>query len=173
MDSFSFTCACCGETVRELHDLGYSAPIHYDSLPEDERATRAYLDSDFCVIDRDDRFIRAVCPVPVIGTGRTFCWGVWVSLSEANFSRYRDSYGDDDQSKLGEMFGWFSNRLPVYPDTLNLPTTVVPQDGNQRPLVWINSGRAEHPLYVQQRNGMEREFLGEIYARTVCSNGGK
>jgi hypothetical protein len=170
MESFTFTCACCGETIEGLPDLGYASPVYYDSLPATEREERAQLDSDFCVIDDDSRFIRAVCPIPIVGSDEHFGWGVWVSLSEASFARYRDSFGDDDQSKLGDMFGWFSNRLPDYPDTLNLPATVVPQDDNQRPLVWINQDRADHPLYVHQRQGIERDHLGELYARHLCPN---
>jgi len=166
----SFTCACCGKQIDGLSDLAYSAPIYYDSLPEEDRCRRATLDSDFCVIDGENRFIRAVCPIPVAGTEAYFAWGVWVSLSEANFHRYAASFREGHQSKLGSMFGWFSNRLPVYPDTLNLPTTVAPQDGNQRPLVWIGEDRADHPLYIQQRNGISPETLGEIYAATICAN---
>ena len=170
MENISFTCACCGETIEGLPDLGYAAPAYYDAMSEAERAARTYLDSDVCIIDGDNRFIRVVCPVPIIGAEAYFGWGVWVSLSEGNFARYRDSFGDRDQSKLGQLFGWLSNRLPGYPDTLNLPMTVVPQDDNQRPLAWINADRADHPLYVHQREGMDKDALGEIYAQAICPN---
>lgn len=168
MNSFTFTCACCGREIASLPDLAYDAPFHYHGLSQDERSKRARLDADFCVIDGEDHFIRAVCPIPVIGADDHFAWGVWVSLSAENFQRYRHSFDDDDQSKLGGMFGWFCNRLPCYPETLSLQTTVVPQDGGQRPLVWVNQAHAEHPLYVEQRQGMTRQRLGEIYAAETC-----
>jgi hypothetical protein len=170
MKPIAFTCACCGQKVTALPDLAYDAPQHYSGLSEAERAARASLDADFCVIDGEDRFIRAVCLVPIVDTDEHFAWGVWVSLSAENFQRYADSFQDDDQSKLGQMFGWFCNRLPNYPETLSLQATVVPQDNRQRPLVWINDAHADHPLYIEQRRGITPERLGEIYAREVCEN---
>jgi hypothetical protein len=166
----SFTCACCGKTVSGLPDLAYDAPLHYDRLPEAERAERARLDADFCIIDGEDHFIRVVCPVPIRGTEAYFGWGVWVSLSVENFARYRGSFMEPDQSSLGGMFGWLCNRLPIYPDTLELQTSVLPQDGGQRPLVWINENHVDHPLYVDQREGITADRLGEIYASEVCEN---
>ena len=168
--SFTFTCACCGKEVSGLPDLAFDAPLHYDQLPEAERAGRARLDADFCVIDGKDRFIRAVCPVPIRGTEEHFAWGVWVSLSAESFERYHASFETLDQSHLGGMFGWLSNRLPLYPDTLKLQTSVMPQDHRQRPLVWVNQVHADHPLYIDQREGITTERLGEIYASEICDN---
>ena len=71
------------------------------------------------------------------------------------------------------MFGWLSNRLPDYPDTLNLRTDVWPQDGNKRPLVTIQSAHAEHPLYVEQQQGITPTRLGQLHARHACPNGGE
>ena len=173
MKSLAFTCACCGREITALPDLAYDAPSHYSGLAEAERAKRATLDSDFCVIDGEDRFIRAVCPIPIIDSDEHFAWGVWVSLGAENFQRYARSFKDDDQSKLGSMFGWFCNRLPSYPETLSLQVTVVPQDTNQRPLVWINEVHADHPLYVEQRTGIALDHLGEIYAHEVCDGSKK
>ena len=164
----TFTCACCGKTVSGLPDLAFDAPLNYDQIPEVERAARAHLDTEFCVIDGGDRFIRAVCPIPIRGTEQHFGWGVWVSLSEDSFERYRAAFEELDQSKMGGMFGWFCNRLPFYPDTLSLQTTVMPQDGRQRPLVWVNDAHDIHPLYIDQREGITTERLGEIYASEIC-----
>ena len=170
MDPITFRCSCCGRLVTGLPDLAYDAPLHYHQLPETERAERAKLSSDFCTIG-EDRFVRGVCLLPVAGSEETFGFGVWVSLSAENFARYVETFEDDDQSKLGAMFGWLCNRLPSYPDTLNLQTTVVPQDGGARPQVWINEAHAEHPLYIEQRNGISKKRLGKIYAAQVCDRG--
>lgn len=168
-----FTCACCGEKVEGLPDLAYAAPLHYDSLAEGERATRATLTDDFCVIDEDEFFIRAVCPIPIVGREETFGWGVWVSLGSESYQRYREAFNDSDQSRIGGMFGWFCNRIPVYPDTLHLQTSVIPQDHRRRPLVWINEASKDHPLYREQREGMSLERLGEVYAQVLCANSRK
>ncbi len=71
------------------------------------------------------------------------------------------------------MFGWLCNRLPPYPDTLELQTSVMLQDDRQRPLVWVNRVHAEHPLYIDQREGITTERLGGIYASEICAGGDK
>ncbi len=171
MEPFSFTCPCCGKQVLGLPDMAYAEPAYSRSVPEAERAKRVNLTSDLCTVDDKHFFIRAVCPVPVVGAAQDFGWGIWVSLSEENFQRYVDSFDDPEQSKLGGMFGWFSNQLPHYPNTLSLQTSVFPQDGNQRPLVYINDVHAEHPLYVDQQSGMPQEKLAQIYAENLCGKG--
>ncbi len=174
MDPITFRCRCCGREVAGLPDLAYDAPLHYHEVPEAERAERARLSADLCTIDTAqgrDHFVRGVLLLPVEGSDEPFGFGVWVSLSAENFRRYAATFEDDDQSKLGAMFGWFCNRIPYYPDTLNLQTTVVPQDGGDRPRVWINEAHADHPLYCEQRRGMTADRLGEIYAGEVCKGG--
>ncbi len=174
MDPVTFRCSCCGRVITGLPDLAYDAPLHYHQLSAAERTERATLTSDLCTIgtgDGEDHFVRGVCLLPVAGSEATFGFGVWVSLSPENFRRYTESFEDDDQSKLGAMFGWLCNRLPTYPDTVNLQTTVVPQDEGARPQVWINQAHAEHPLYQEQQSGITKERLGEIYAREVCDGG--
>lgn len=169
MEPFAFTCPCCGKRVVGLPDLSYDAPAYWPRDPEKQRARHARLTADLCSLDDDQFFIRAVCRVPIRGTDRTFGWGVWVSLSAENFRRYDETFDDSDQSKLGAMFGWFCNRLADYPDTLRLQTTVVPQDGNQRPLVYINDVHADHPLYIEQQAGMPQERLAKLYAENLCT----
>lgn len=172
MEPFTFTCPCCGEEVVGLPDSAYAEPAYAHAIPEAERAARVKLSSDFCIVDDEDFFIRAVCPVPVVGTAQDFGWGIWVSLSRENFQRYVDSFEDADQSKLGGMFGWFSNQLPHYPDTLSLQTSVLPQDNNQRPLVYINEAHQDHPLFAEQREGMAQDKLAKLYAEHLCHHSG-
>ena len=63
---------------------------------------------------------------------------------------------------LGPRFGWFSNRLKGYPDTLNLKCQVHPRAGRQRP--WIELEATDHPLALEQRNGITFDRLLEILA---------
>ena len=111
-------------------------------------------------------FIRCVLLVPVEGAERGFGFGVWSTLSEANYNRYAGSFLDSAQSRLGPMFGYLSNRLPAYPDTLNLKVAVEPQDNRQRPLLRLWDDHAEHPLYRDQNQGIDAArltlLLGEI-----------
>lgn len=91
--------------------------------------------------------------MPIKGTDDTFMWGVWVTLSETNFKRYWDLF-DVDPPPPGEgpYFGWLSNRLPSYPDTLNLKTHVHLRAGRQRPSIVLDP--TDHPLAVHQRDGI-------------------
>jgi hypothetical protein len=168
MGSVVFRCSCCGREIAGLPDLAYDAPLHYHELPAAERAERAKLSDDLCAIDGRDHFVRGVLLLPVEASDEVFAFGVWVSLSADNFRRYVATFEDPDQSKLGAMFGWFCNRIPYYPETLNLRTTVVPQDAGARPQVWISDVHADHPLYLEQQNGITRARLGEIYAGEIC-----
>lgn len=168
MEPFAFTCPCCGKQVVDLPELTYDAPHYYAALPEEERSRRAWLTSDFCSVDEEHFFIRAVCALPIEGMDRDFGWGVWVTLSEQNFRRYVETYEDAGQSRLGPMFGWFSNRLPGYPDTVNLQTTVVPRDDNLRPLVYVKDVHGDHPLFIEQRDGIPQAKLAQLYAENLC-----
>ena len=76
MEPFTFQCACCGESVTEIPDIAFDAPLHYHDLRADERGARARLSEDLCVIDAEEFYIRAVCPLPIVGTGKSFGWGV-------------------------------------------------------------------------------------------------
>jgi hypothetical protein len=91
-----FTCSTCGRVHEGLPDISFDAPIYYARVPEGERASRSTLSSDLCVIDSSDFFARGVLEIPIKEAEDVFGWGPW--------------------------FGWLSNRLPGYPDTLNLRT---------------------------------------------------
>jgi len=151
-EALTFTCKVCGEEHEGLPDFGFDAPVYYLQVPEAERAARCRLSSDFCVIDERYHFVRAVLMIPVLGTAQTFGWGVWSSLSPENFRRYLDIWSLDDPGQEGPYFGWLSNRLPFYPDTLELKLKVVLQPDGQRPLLELEPN--DHPLAVDQRDGI-------------------
>jgi hypothetical protein len=128
-------------------------------VPEAERASRVYLSSDLCAIDSSDFFVRCLLSIPIIGRAETFSFGVWSSLSRENFHRYIELYDDDSQAQLGPMFGWLSNQLPDYPDTLRVKVNVWPQTSKRRPLLEVEA--TEHPLSLDQREGISLERLLE------------
>jgi hypothetical protein len=115
------------------------------------------------MLEGRDCFVRCVLPIPILGSGgQEFAYGVWSSLSEKNFRGYTATFDSGDQGRLGPWFGWFSNRLNGYPDTLHLKCQVHPRDGRVRP--WIELEPTDHPLAVEQRNGITLDRLIEIYA---------
>jgi hypothetical protein len=161
MKIFRFKCETCGEEHDGLPDVGFDSPAYVQQVPEAERASRVLLTKDMCTIDSTDRFIRTCLEIPIRGTDATFVWGVWVSLSERNFQWYADHFKQDPPANEGPYFGWFSNRLPGYPNTLNLKTRVHLQPGGMRPMIELEA--SDHPLSKHQQEGIPlRDLLAII-----------
>lgn len=157
---FAFKCKTCGETHEGSPSFSFDAPWHYSCLSEEDKA-KAMLSSDLCVIGHDegtDRFIRVVLEIPILSIEEPFMWGVWVSLSEQNFERYLETWEAPDESD--SYFGWFCNRLPYYPDTVNLKTMVHPRSGGRRPYLVLD--RDGHPLAEHLHGGISVEQAQEI-----------
>jgi|SRR5262245_1780882 len=165
-----FTCSTCGNIHEGLPDIAFDAPIHYTAIAEDERRTRATLSTDFCLIDDTDFFIRAVLEIPIKGGSDVFAWGVWVTLSRPHFDRYVEIFESDPPPGEGPWFGWFSNRVPGYPDTLNLKTRIHLRSERQRPRVELEP--TEHPLAVHQREGIPLDELLKIIGDRLHGNTG-
>lgn len=152
-----FKCTCCGEWHEGLPDLAFAAPYYYDQLSAEQKAAIAKKSDDLCSIANKDFFIRGVLLVPVVDRDVDFGLGVWVSLSEANFKRYVQLFADPNPAAEGPYFGWLSNRLPGYPDTLSLKTNVHLQPYPQRPRIVLEP--TDHPLSVHQHRGIAFETL--------------
>jgi hypothetical protein len=162
---FRFRCATCHEEHRGMPSFGWDAPVYYPGVPEAERAGRCVLTSDTCVIDGRYFFVRGCLEVPVIGQEERFSWGVWVSLSEQNFRHFVELYEELKRAQRGPFFGWLSSQIGLYPDTVNLKTSVRLRDDGLRPLIELEP--TEHPLAVEQRRGITAERVAEIYERMV------
>jgi hypothetical protein len=164
----SWTCASCGGRHKGLFDLACAKPDFWQGaetyLPNAAISESSNcLTEDFCIIDGEHFFVRAVLSIPLRGLpGQSFSYGVWSTLSKKNFERYAETFDSGEQDGLGPWFGWFSNRLKGYPDTLNMKCQVHPQFGRQRP--WIELEQSEHPLAIEARDGITYERLFEIYA---------
>jgi hypothetical protein len=157
----SFTCSRCGQ-VHEGLPLSFSAdaPVHYYGVPEHERARRAELSSDQCVIDGEHFFVRGCLDIPIHGGGDVFRWGVWVSLSEKSFLRMSELWETLGRESEPPYFGWLSTRLPMYPDTIELKTNVHTRPLGERPFIELEP--TDHPLAIEQRSGISLARAREI-----------
>jgi hypothetical protein len=166
----SVVCGTCQQAHQGVFDLAVNGPEHWHGdRDRDREPNSAVLDKshvlteDFCVIDGRDYFVRCVLRLPIIGANEEFfAYGVWCSLSPVNFRRYCEAFDSGTEEPLGPWFGWFSNRLEGYPETLNLKCQVHPQLNRQRPLIELEP--TEHPLALEQRSGITLDRLFEIYA---------
>lgn len=162
---FRFKCTSCSEWHEGMPTFGAEAPLHYYGVPPEERELRCSLDSNVCVIDQKCFFVRGCLDIPVIGEGEQFSWGVWVSLSEKSFQEFRQHFHVTKRSHIGPFFGWLSAELPLYPTTLNLKTYAHLRDDSNRPYIELEP--TDHPLAIEQRNGISVERVAEIYAHFV------
>jgi len=159
---FEFKCVGCGEIHRDMPAFGADKPLSYFAVPKEERDQRCVTSSDDCIIDAKQYFVRGCLEIPVRGAEQAFEWGVWVSLSEASFRQWRDCFGQSKRSHIGPFFGWLNSWLKPYPDTVNLKTMAHLRDNGIRPRIELEP--TEHPLAMEQRNGISQERLAEIYA---------
>ncbi|WP_431101021.1 DUF2199 domain-containing protein [Roseateles noduli] len=162
---FEFHCAGCGQTHHGMPALDARAPLSYYVVAEAEREQRCSLGSDECVIDGEFFFVRGCLEIPVEGESDPFSWGVWVSLSRASFEQWLACYEQEQRSHVGPFFGWLNAALTGYPDTVNLKTHVHLRDGFIRPFIEVE--RTDHPLAVEQREGITAARVAELYAMAV------
>jgi hypothetical protein len=153
-------CATCGKSLEAVTDLSFGAPLQYEEIAEGERGTRATLTSDACTIDGEHFFVRGCLEIPVAGGADKFVWGVWVSLSQPNYLQYLDLFDHRDVPLPAPYFGWLSNRLPIYPDTLLLKTSVQLRPYPDRPAIELEP--TDHPLAVHQREGIDAAELERV-----------
>lgn len=167
-----FTCATCG-AEHDLDEIsfGTDAPVQWDLLSDDERS-RSLLAGEQCEIDSDEGrsfYIRACLEIPVRGTGRTFTWGVWCSLSEKSYLEVSEHWDDPARLNLGPHFGWLCTKIPGYPDTVFLKTMVHQREVGVRPLVELEA--TDHPLAVDQRHGIDEDRMKDIVIGLLHENG--
>ena len=162
------SCPSCGGTHLGIFDIAYSGPFVWDG-PEEYSPNSAvttsthFLSDDFCVTRDEHFFVRCVLELPIRGAGgERFGFGVWSSLARHSFKLYVESFDDQARGELGPWFGWFSNRLNGYENTLHLKCMVHPRAERQRPLIEIEP--TDHLLSREQREGITLDRLLELYA---------
>lgn len=166
---FAFKCNSCGEVHEGSPSFGFSAPDQYASLSDLQKKAMGKLSDDFCTITHEegtDHFVRAVLEIPIHGVAQPFLWGVWVSLSEKSFERYRKTY---DSPVEGEtFFGWVCNAIPFYPYPHSRPSDVVVQSGRARPKLFLHRGDLEDdPLVIDQSGGISIERAQEVAEKAL------
>jgi hypothetical protein len=164
----SWDCPCCGLRHEGLFDLVCAEPDVWrsrDVVParNDLGTPKNILTEDICVIEDEHYFIRCVLDLPIVGAqGQAFGFGVWSTLSFENFKTYVRSFDNGEQSGLGPWFGWLSNTVVGYPETLSLKCHVHPRNGRLRPALELEP--TSHPLAIEQREGITLDRILDLYA---------
>jgi hypothetical protein len=154
-------CATCGAEHDDLpFDWHYDAPAYWDG----PRAEGDDLTSDLCVWTDDDGarayFIRGLLPIPVADADQVFNYGVWSTLSAASFERVLDLWDDPRRTEEPPYFGYLSNAIADFPDTLGLHVDVITAELEVRPRLVLHD--ADHPLVRAQRDGVTTDFVREV-----------
>ena len=163
-----FKCASCDGEHQGLMSWAFGWPYLWSGEPKirsnrELRVDQSGLWEDFCIVDNQHFFVRCVLRLPIRGSAtETFELGMWSSLSRANFLIYVENFNRPDQWRLGPWFGWLSNQLAGYPDTLGLKCNVQPRDDRIRPTIELEP--TGHPLGRQQREGITFDEILDHYA---------
>ena len=162
MNDLEWTCSRCGERHRGLPDVAFDEPAHWRALTRWQRL-RSKLTPDTCRI-RDDEgeffYVRGVLYVPIEDHEQQLGFGVWGSLSEANFRRFLELYDDPRRVDEPPYFSWLGNSIPGYPETRHLPAHVQTRELELRPTIVLEP--SDHPLAVEQRDGISVERALEL-----------
>jgi hypothetical protein len=145
-----------------MPSFGATAPLSFYEIPEPVREQRCDLGSDDCVIDGEHFFLRGCVEIPVGEQTEPLSWGVWVSVSRESHLAWLKSFDLQTRSHIGPFFGWLNAWLKPYPDTINLKTMVHLRDKGLRPYIELEP--TDHPLAVEQRQGISVDRVAEIYA---------
>jgi hypothetical protein len=157
----TYVCSHCGETHRGLPmSYGATAPALWFMLPLQERAARAELSSDQCIIDDEYYFLLGGIYLPVKDSDKQFLWLSWVSITAEKFVRAAEIWDIPGRESEPPYPGWLASDLPGYRATLNLKCELYTRPPGERPFILLDA--ADHPLAVEQRDGITlarvREF---------------
>jgi hypothetical protein len=173
LSGLRWKCGSCDEWhTGPCLDFGYHAPIHwseeYDAANRlsnlhatwKQERPRTFLNENYCSIEDRDFFVRGIIQLPIVGSAEALRWGVWGSLSRDNFDRLLRMEDGPKEVELPAMFSWLSNRIPEYPDTLNLKMYAHVQKQHSRPHFELEP--TDHPLSQEYHHGITAERVKEI-----------
>jgi hypothetical protein len=129
-------------------------------VPVTEHGERVKWSPEQCVIDRKTFYIRGRIPVPVHGMDEPFIWGVWVELSPKTFLRVDEMWNVEGRESEPVFTGYLNSEIAVYTPTYNLEVDVKTRPIGERPQFFVQD--KEHPLAVEQRDGISIERVQEI-----------
>lgn len=162
-----FFCATCKQFHSGLPiSYGADIPDSYACLNESDRASRAQISSDQCVIDNEFFFLRGLVELPIIGFEDVFLWGVWATVKKETFAEVSNYWETPGRENLiGPYKGRLNNSLKEYPETLNLKCSIHIRPVGQRPVFCIDE--PDHPLAREQREGISLDRIQEIASRLM------
>lgn len=155
-------CRKCGKVHEEWPSLEFCTPFYYSRLSASQKEKQAELKTDFCVIRNRrqvDHFIRAIITQKVNDHCDTLEYGVWILLNPQSFDDYQEHYDEDDHRAT--YFGYLSNQIPGYPDTLSVRVTVHAASAIERPTVVPHEDQLPNAFVFDYFNGISSRQVEE------------
>jgi hypothetical protein len=160
-------CKICGIEHDDVPNcFGIEAPWRA-LVAEEELSRRVELTADQCVIDGNTFFVRGHVEIPIHGNPSVLSFSVWSSLSETSFLHMSERWDSPDRANDAPYFGWLSTPIWVYPDTIHLKLAVRSRSPGLTPLFEVRNH--EHPLAVDQRNGISLERWHKLALQLMAS----
>lgn len=162
----NWTCPCCGLGFSGVFDHGCDHPDpwpHGDLRGSGKDLLRVgddALSADLCCLG-EDRFIRAIMPIPIRGSDRFFNFGVWGSAHPDQFDAYVRAWHDDRPEDFAGCFSWLCNALAGFPGADPIACDLHPAPRGQRPNLMTHAPSALHDA---QTEGISFDALLDIYA---------
>lgn len=156
-----FKCTCCGQEHESWPALAFDTPTFYEYLSKEDKKSVSEISSDFCIIkheDQTDRFIRCTLTQCVNDFCENLDYGLWVSLSEESYNNYTTNFNDENHQT--SYFGYLSNNIPEYEDTILIPVTVFTRTGNNRPEI-VPHKEYDHPFVKDYYQGISKSEAEE------------
>jgi hypothetical protein len=158
-----FDCTVCGKH-HDILPLSFSvkAPRAASLIPVPELEQRVLITPDQCVVDGRDFYLRGRIPVPILGFDEPFIWGVWAEVGPKNFIHTVEMWKVEGREAEPPFPGWMDTEIALYGDTINVEVDVWTQRVGRRPHFRLID--PEHPLAVEQRDGITMERAEQIAA---------
>jgi len=164
-----WVCRSCGEVHEELPlSFAVDFPDNYANLNRDDRENRAVINSDQCVIDQKEFYIRGCLEIPIREDNRVFLWGLWAFMWEEDFDELETCWDEEGrETRFGPYKGRLSNKLSdvYFPSIANLKVSIRLQPLGTRPLFFIDE--PEHPLAMAQRDGMTLKQVEDLVSKLL------
>ena len=146
-------CPCCEKLVpSDQIELAFRRPDAIAALDEEEREAKCKYNDDIYIYQGKHFFIRCVLPLPVHDTGRDYCLGVWIQVSENSFNKIWDLWDDESQSDEPPIRGLLANSVPLTEGSANAQVMVELTGPTSRPNVIVEDQNCS--LYQEQTCGI-------------------
>ena len=148
-----YRCTTCGEQHEGIAlAWGANSPDALRVIPRAEWRRRVRLNTDQCVLDRTQYFVRGCLDLRIHGTTEVFRHLVWVELPRSAFRDVRSVWRELRGRPFPPYAGRLASILPYRESTFGLSVTITWAGAGMRPHVLVASD--EHAVGGEQHSGI-------------------